>query len=79
MVHYKEPVIPNTVAVAKGVIGILARLIGNKCMAHQQSLQGQIDSKLRRQINKKKLAMGLKIEGMQNVSYQSEEEYEMSI
>ena len=48
-------------------------------MAHQQSLQGQIDSKLRRQINKKKLAMGLKIEGMQNVSYQSEEEYEMSI
>ena len=75
----KEPFQRNTVAVAKGIIGALARLIGDKCMAHRQSLQGQIDSKLRRQINKKKLAMGLKIEGAQKASYQTEEEYEQSM
>ena len=47
-------------------------------MAHQQTLQGQIDHRLKQQINEKKLAMGLKIESTQKASYQTEEEYEMS-
>ena len=78
-IHHKEPVPHNTVAVAKGIIGALARLIGDKCMAHRQTLQGQIDHRLKQQINEKKLAMGLKIEGTQKPSYQTEEEYEQSM
>ena len=78
-IHHKEPVPHNTVAVAKGIIGTLARLIGDKYMAHRQSLQGQIDHRLKQQINEKKLAMGLKIESTQKASYQTEEEYEQSM
>ncbi len=40
-------------AVAKGLIGSLARMIGGKCMARRQALQGQIDSRLRKKINRK--------------------------
>ena len=63
----------------KGIIGALGRLIGNKCMNHRQTLQGQIDHRLKQQINEKKLAMGLKIESIQKASYQTEEEYEQSM
>ena len=42
-------------------------------------LQGQVDHRLKQQINEKKLAMGLKIENTQKASYQTEEEYEMSM
>ena len=79
VVHHKAPVSHNTTAVTKGIIGALARLIGNKCMAHRQTLQGQIDHRLKQQINEKKLAMGLKIESTQKASYQTEEEYEQSM
>ena len=79
VVHHKAPVLHNTTAVTKGIIGALARLIGDKCMAHQQTLQGQIDHRLKQQINEKKLAMGLKIESTQKASYQTEEEYEQSM
>ena len=65
--------------IAKGIIGALARLIGDKYMDHRQSLQGQIDHRLKQQINEKKLAMGLKIESIQKASYQTEEEYEQSM
>ena len=77
--HYEEATRPNTVAVAKGIIGSLARLIGSKYMAHQQSLQGQIDHRLKQHINEKKLALGLKTEVTQKASYQTEEEYEHSM
>ena len=63
----------------KGIIGALAKLIGDKCIAHQKSLQGQIDHRMKQQINEKKLALGLKIEGPQKPSYQTEEEYEQSM
>ena len=79
VIHHKEPVPRNTVAVTKGIIGALARLIGDKYMAHRQTLQGQIDHRLKKQINEKKLAMGLKIESTQKASYQTEEEYEQSM
>ena len=79
VIHHKEPVPRNTMAVTKGIIGTLARLIEDKYMAHRQSLQGQIDHRLKQQINEKKLAMGLKIEGTQKPSYQTEEEYEQSM
>ena len=69
----------NTLEVSKGIIGALARLIEDKCMAHRQTLQGQIDHRLKQKINEKKLAMGLKIENTQKASYQTEEEYEMSM
>ena len=77
--YYEEPVVRNTMAVAKGIIGALARLIGDKCMAHRHSLQGQVDHRLKQQINEKKLAMGPKIEGTQKPSYQTEEAYEQSM
>jgi hypothetical protein len=48
-------------------------------MVHRQALQGQIDHRLKQQINEKKLAMGLKIESTQQASYQTEEEYEQSM
>ena len=38
--HCEEATRPNTIVVAKGIIGALAKLIGDKCMAHQQTLQG---------------------------------------
>ena len=69
----------NMLAATNGIIGALARLIGNKCMDHQRALQGQIDHRLKQQINEKKLAMGLKIESIQKASYQTEEEYEQSM
>ncbi len=77
--HYEESNRPNTIAIAKGIIGSLAKLIGDKCMAHQHTLQGQIDHRLKQQINEKKLAMGLKSESTQKTSYQTEEEYEQSM
>lgn len=77
--QYEEHLPLNTIAAAKGIIGALARLIGDKYMSHQQSLQGQIDHKLQTKINEKKLAMGLKIEGNQKTSYQTEEEYGQSM
>ena len=77
--HHKESVPRNTMAVTKGIIGALARMIGNKYLAHQQTLQGQIDHRLKQQINEKKLAMGLKSESTQKTSYQTEEEYEQSM
>ncbi len=77
--HYEEATRLDTIAVAKGIIGVLAKLIGDKCIAHQQTLQGQIDHRLKQQINEKKLAMGLKIENTQKASYQTEEEYEQSM
>ena len=79
VIHYKETVPRNTVVVAKGIIGALARLIGDKYMSHRQILQGQIDHRLKQQINEKKLTMGLKIESIQKASYQTEEEYEQSM
>ena len=54
-------------------------MIGYKCMDYQRALQGQIDHRLKQQINEKKLAMGLKIESIQKASYQTEEEYEQSM
>ena len=69
----------NTLAATKGIIGALARMIGYKCMDYQRALQGQIDHRLKQQINEKKLAMGLKIESTQKASYQTEEEYEQSM
>ena len=57
----------------------MARLIGDKYMAHRQTLQGQIDHRLKQQINEKKLAMGLKIDSTQKPSYQTEEAYEQSM
>ena len=79
VIHHKEPSPHNTVVAAKGIINTLARLIGDKYMAHRKSLQGQIDHRLKLQINEKKLAMGLKIESTQKASYQTEEEYEQSM
>ena len=77
--HHKESVPRNTMAVTKGIIGALARMIGNKYLAHQQTLQGQIDHRLKQQINEKKLAMGLKSESTQKTSCQTEEEYGQSM
>ena len=79
VIHHKEPSPHNTVVTAKGIISTLARLIGDKYMAHRQSLQGQIDHRLKQKINEKKLAMGLKIESTQKASYQTEEAYEQSM
>lgn len=69
----------NTMATAGGIIGSLARLIGGKCMAHRQRLQEQIDSKLQAKINEKKQALGLRTERTQEPSYQTQEEYDMSM
>lgn len=66
-------------AAVNGIIGALARLIGDKCMAHRQSLQEQIDSKLQAKINEKKQALGLRTERTQKPSYQNQEEYDMSM
>lgn len=66
-------------AVANGIIGALARLIGDKCIAHRRSLQEQIDSKLQAKINEKKQALGLRTERTQEPSYQTQEEYDMSM
>ena len=79
VIHPKVPASHNTLAATKGIIGALARLIGDKCQAHRQTLQGQIDHRLKQQINEKKLAMGLKTESTQKPSYQTEEEYEQSM
>ena len=45
----------------KGLSTILAKLIGSDCHKKLNHLEGQIDSKLREQINEKKVAQGLKI------------------
>ena len=79
VIHRKDPISLDAKDTVKGIIGALARLIGDKYIAHQQSLQGQIDHRLKQQINEKKLAMGLKIENTQKASYQTEEEYEQSM
>ena len=79
VIHYEEPIPPDIAATAKEIIGALARLIGDKCMAHRQNLQEQIDRRLKQEINEKKLAMGLKTESTQKASYQTKETYEMSM
>ena len=66
-------------AIANGIIGALARLISDKCMAHRQSLQEQIDSKLQAKINEKKQALGLRTERTQKPSYQTQDDYDMSM
>lgn len=78
-IEIPKPVTQHTAAVATGIIGALARLIGDMCMAHRQSLQGQIDSKLRAKINEKKQALGLRTEQTQKPTYQTQEEYDMSM
>ena len=78
-INYEGPMPPDIAATAKEIIGALARLIGDKCMAHRQNLQEQIDRRLKQEINEKKLAMGLKTESTQKASYQTEEAYEMSM
>ena len=45
----------------KGLSTILAKLIGSDCHKKLNHLEGQVDSKLRQQINEKKVAQGLKI------------------
>ena len=45
----------------KGLSTILAKLIGSDCHRKLNNLEGQVDSKLREQINEKKVAQGLKI------------------
>ena len=45
----------------KGLSTILANLIGSDCHRKLNNLEGQVDSKLRQQINEKKVAQGLKI------------------
>ena len=45
----------------KGLSTILAKLIGSDCHKKLNHLEGQVDSKLRQQINEKKIAQGLKI------------------
>ena len=45
----------------KGLSTILAKLIGSDCHKKLNNLEGQVDSKLRQQINEKKAAQGLKI------------------
>ena len=79
IIHPKDPEPRNTLAAAKGILGALARLIGDKCVAHRQTLHGQINHRLKQQINEKKLALGLKTEVTQKASYQTEEEYEQSM
>ena len=79
VIHYEEPIPPDIAATAKEISGALARLIGDKCMAHRQNLQEQIDRRLKQEINEKKLAMGLKTESTQKASYQTKETYEMSM
>ena len=79
VIRQEEPIPLRTIATAKEIIGTLARLIGDKCMAHRQGLQGQIDQKLQGKINEKKQAMGLKTEVTQKPNYQTEEAYEMSM
>ena len=39
----------------------MAKLIGSDCQRKLNNLEGQVDSKLRQQINEKKVAQGLKI------------------
>ena len=45
----------------KGLSTILAKLISSDCHRKLNNLEGQVDSKLRQQINEKKVAQGLKI------------------
>ena len=77
--RHEESIPIDTIATAKEIIGTLARLIGKKCIAHRQGLQGQSDQKLQSRINEKKQAMGLKTEVTQKPNYQTEETYEMSM
>lgn len=79
VIHYEEPAPQDFTATATEIVVALARLIGDKCMAHRQSLQEQIVQRLKQEINEKKLAMGLKTERTQKASYQTEETYEMSM
>ena len=79
VIHCEEPVPQDFTTTAKEILGPLARLIGDKCMAHRQGLQGQIDQKLQGKINEKKQALGLKTEVTQKANYQTEETYEMSM
>ena len=51
----------------------------DKCLARRQALQAQIDSKLQAKIQEKKQAMGLRTETTQKPTYQTQEEYNMSM
>ena len=53
--------IDNNKTVYKGLATILTRLICSDCNRKLDNLEGQVDSKLRQQINEKKVAQGLKI------------------
>lgn len=79
-VTVKEPAPRQIMAAANGLIAALARLIGGKCMAHRQALQGQIDSRLRQKISQKKQALGIRTESTQQSTYHlSQDEYEMTM
>lgn len=69
----------QTVVTAGGIVASLAKLIGEKCTAQRQRLQEQIDSRLQAKIDEKKQALGLRTERTQKPSYQTQEEYEMSM
>lgn len=59
--HTKENFQHSLGTVYKGLATILAKLIGSECHRKLNNLEGQVDSKLREQINEKKVAQGLKI------------------
>lgn len=69
----------HAAATAGEIVASLAKLIGEKCAAQRQRLQEQIDSRLQAKIDEKKQAMGLRTERTQKPSYQTQEEYEMSM
>jgi len=74
-----EWTIQQSMMAAQTLIGSLARIIGEKCLARRQALQDQIDSKLQAKIQEKKQAMGLRTEPTQKPTYQTQEEYNMSM
>lgn len=69
----------QAVVAAGGIVASLAKLIGEKCAVQRQRLQEQIDSRLQAKIDEKKQALGLHTERTQKPSYQSQEEYDMSM
>ena len=60
----------------KGLSTILAKLIGSDCHRKLDNLEGQVDSKLRQQINEKKVAQGLKIIYTRVEDYEDEDDDE---
>lgn len=74
-----EWTIQHSMMAAQTLIGSLARIIGEKCLTRRQVLQNQIDSKLQAKIQEKKQALGLRTEPTQKPTYQTQEEYNMSM